>query len=265
MRTDDQGFIRTGNDVDVEFPEIFVVGDSFTESLFASENVRFASQFERGVLKAGFQYRVLNGGYSGMTTLHMLGVLTTKLPLLVKRPSKILLVIGQSDVNALSSPGLYWEQSKTVTPFAAPTMDANETLHDWRAAFVQMVTTVVTFAKLQGYDFAITAGLYRNGDLRIDRVLQRTFRNNREAYEAETEKRRFILRTVREIAREHRIPLFDASEEILKRPEYFYDLLHLNHHGQEAYARALTAWACGEWIASKPRKRSWWDRTRDTR
>jgi len=247
LRTDGQGFILTGNELKEDAPDLFVIGDSFVESLFAEESSRFTSQLERGLRDAGIVHHVKNGGYSGMTSLHMLGVLTAKLPLLVKPGSRVLLVIGQSDANALLSPSLYWEQSRTVTPFSEPTSGANDMRERWRQAFVAMVTTIVTFSKLSGFDFAITAGVFRNGNFDQDGVLRRTFRRDRGAYTDAIEKRLFIIDAVRSIAQDHGIPIFDASAEFLERPDFFYDLLHLNHAGQAAYAHALTSWIREGW------------------
>jgi lysophospholipase L1-like esterase len=262
LRTDSQGFILTGNDADDTAPDLFIIGDSFVESMFADEDLRFASQLERSLADTTQPHRVRNGGYSGMTTLHMLGVLTTKVPMLLKPGSKLLLVIGQSDANALLVPGLYWEQTRTLTPFTEATNDASEMQEHWRDAFVRMVTTVITFAKLQGYDFAITAGLFRHGDFDHDEVLQRTF-ESRKAYDNAVEKHLFIIDELRTIARDHGVPLFDASEQFLERPDQFYDLLHLNHAGQTAYASALSSWIVGNWAPCEGwRRRTWWRRRR---
>lgn len=247
-RTDSQGFIMTGNHISPDAPELFIIGDSMVEAHFAAEDVRFASQLERGLSAKGHAYQVRNGGYSGMTSLHMLGVLTTKMPMLLKPQSKLLLAIGQSDINALSNPGLYWEQTKTVTPFGSPSADAIAVEQNWEDCFVSMVTTIVTFAKVQSYDFAITAGLFRKGNFEHDAVLQRTYRRNRGRYEAGVAKREFIIKAVRSIAHDHAIPLFDVSAEFLERSDYFYDLLHLNQSGHSAYAGALTSWASENWL-----------------
>lgn len=249
FRTDNNGFILTGNEAGVDsLPELVVVGDSFVESLFASEAMRFASQVERGLAVAATPYRVLNAGYSGMTSLHMLGVLSVKLRPLIRPQTKLLLFIGQSDVNALSSPGLYWGQTKTVTPFGSLTADSPVIDQEWKEAFVQMVTSVIAFAQSHGYDFAITAGVFRNASYDDDALLRKVFRNKRAPYDTTMEKRRFVIDAVRSIAQEHAIPLFDASAEFLAQPGYFYDTLHLNDAGQNAYAQALTTWIAEEWL-----------------
>lgn len=249
LRTDDEGFISTGNEVVSGSPDLFMIGGSFVESLCASEELRFASQVERGLSAAGTPYRVRNAGYSGMTTLHLLGVLTTKMPPLMRERSRLLLFVGQSDVNALSSPGQYWAQSKTVTPFGLPSAEADAMPQSWQEAFVRMVTTVVTFAKLHDFDLAITAGLFRHGDFAGDEVLRRTYRSHLHAYEAAVEKNLFVINAVRSIAEQHAVPLFDASAELLARPDFFYDNLHLNHDGQDAYSKSLTSWILNEWGA----------------
>lgn len=251
VRTDDQGFISTGNDVPGDAPDIFVIGDSFVESLLASEHRRFVSQVERGLSAAGAPHRVRNGGYSGMTSLHMLGAVSAKLPPLLRPGSRLLLVVGQSDANALASRGLYWEQTKTVTPFSSPASASNVLDGSWREAFINMVTTVLTFAKLHGYDVAMTSGLFRNGDFDHDPVLRRRFRRQRSAYEASFEKRRFIVDAVRAIAREHSVLHFDVSADFLARPDFFYDALHLNHAGHDAYAAALLAWMLETWLPTR--------------
>lgn len=249
LRTDDHGFILTGNDVDADAPDLIVVGDSFVESIVVSEPLRFASQVERVLAAGGSPRRVLNGGYSGMTSLHMLGILTVKLPPLMKRDTKLLLVVGQSDANALSAPGLYWEQTKTVTPFGHPTDDSPVLAEPWKESFTRMLTTVVSFAKLQGYDIALAAGGFRNGDFNVDGVLRRTFRRNREHFDKMIEIRRFIVGAVRSIAADSNVPLFDLSDQLDRHPEYFYDALHLNLAGHAMYAKALATWIAEDWVA----------------
>lgn len=246
-RTDSHGFIMTGNDAPDSAPPLLVLGDSFVESIYAAEDRRFVSQVEKALLDSSTPYRVLNGGYSGMTSLHMMGILTAKAPSHLTPEGKLMLVIGQSDANALLSPGLYWDPSRTVSPFQPPTAAHGAPEGDWRQSLHRMVTALAQVSKTLGFDTAISAGMYRNGDFNDDAVLRRTHRRDREAYERVFAVRRAIPDVVEQVASEQSLPYFDGRSILVEHPEYFYDVLHLNHSGQDVYSEHLARWVATEW------------------
>lgn len=245
-RTDEHGFVVTGNSLPEAPSNLLIFGDSFVESNFADEPRRFASQLERHLHEVGKPYNVLNGGQSGMTSLHMLSLLSTKAPSFMTPGSKILLVVGQSDTNALIAPGMYWDKSRTVSPFNPPESAGGTPTREWREGFVGMVTCLVHIAKALSLDVALSSGLYRNGDFSTDSVLRRAHHSRQSVYERRFKIRRQIPAIVKALASEHGVPYFDATSPFLERPELFYDTLHLNHQGQDLYASILAEWVAGQ-------------------
>lgn len=108
FETDADGFIRSGADQGADRP-VVVIGDSVVECLFSREGERMTDHAER---IAGVP--VLNGGVSGMTTLHALHVLTAKvLPL---RPALVVLMNGILDANTSRDPRGFWTDDKRLAP-----------------------------------------------------------------------------------------------------------------------------------------------------
>lgn len=245
-RTDQNGFIHNGNSLQESPSNLLILGDSFVESIYADETQRFASQVERNLHDSRMPFNVLNGGYSGMTSLQMLTVLATKAPSYMTPGSKLMVVIGQSDANALLVPGMYWGKTRSVSPFMPIEKATGAPARDWRETLGGMVTCVVQVAKALSIDVLLSAGLFRNGDFETDQVLRRAHKENKQVYERRTEIRHEIIDVVQAVASENQVACFDASATFLKRPELFYDLLHLNPAGQDLYASMLSDWLKGQ-------------------
>ncbi|WP_131361365.1 SGNH/GDSL hydrolase family protein [Comamonas thiooxydans] len=116
VRTDADGNISTGNDLDDEGEIILMLGDSFVESLYVDEQKRFPSVVERQLVDNGLNLRVWNGGYSGATSLHLYINLVAKY---LKFSSKIRAVLyfqPSCDSGPLHHSNSYWNQNKFFAP-----------------------------------------------------------------------------------------------------------------------------------------------------
>lgn len=175
----------------------------------------------------------------------MLGVVYAKLPEFATPGSKLLLTIGQSDTNALLSPGFYWDSARTVSPFVPHTHGQGAPGRGWREELWSMVTALTQTARALGFELLLSTGLFRNGDFSSDVVLRSTFRRQRHMYERTIEVRHEIPRIVKSVSVEQSVPYFDSAKHLLERPELFYDALHLNHAGQDLYSQMLSSWING--------------------
>lgn len=213
-----------------------MLGGSFVESMFVDELDRFPSIVERGLPE---EWQVLNGGYSGMTTLHLLPLLTSKVPTVMSPGSKLLLFIGQSDVNAMGSAGIYWSDSKTLAPIEPRTF---EPFSPWgpKEAVERTVDALLSVAEAFDFDYGVVASPFRDGDFSNDPVLRATYRRQRALYERAVERRRFIQDIAQQVTEFHGRPYFDGQSVV--EPNDFYDVIHLNSKGQYVFAEALSSW-----------------------
>ncbi len=79
IRTDQNGFILSGPNVKSAEIQVIVLGDSVVEGMYVDEGARMCSCLESSLSGAvGTPIQVLNGGYSGATTLHLFNTFLNK-------------------------------------------------------------------------------------------------------------------------------------------------------------------------------------------
>src|SRR5699024_3510378 len=165
------GFLDTGNHRPPATRNLVMLGGSFVESMFAAEMDRFPSQIERMLPD---DWRIFNARDSGMTTLHMLSLLVSKLvPFLIPN-GKLVIFIGQSDTNVLTSKHAYWDPRPTITPIK----QASKTQAlPWSRveSLERVIDSVLSTADSFGIDYAVVASPYREGNFDTDPVLQHAF------------------------------------------------------------------------------------------
>lgn len=230
------GFLDTGNDRPDATRNLVLLGDSFVESMFAPEQQRFASQVERALPP---QWRVLNGGYSGMTSLHVLAQLAAKVVPLAASPHRLVYFVPMSDGKAIAEQGLYWSTSTTVSPIGPAS--SNAPAWDRRTAAVRAIRSVLAAARAFELPLSVVASPYRAGDFATDGALRALYKEDPRRYG----RARWAFDLLQEVAREecaaHGIPFLDA-QAVVPDPELFYDQLHLNPRGQDAFARPFAQW-----------------------
>lgn len=242
LNTDANGFISTGNDLgDDSDPVIVLVGGSFVESALCEEENRFASQLERLLYSSGKRFRILNAGYSGMTTLHQILLVIAKFGGVIPTGSRIIHFIGQSDENALRSEGLYWNSSRTLTPVQPP-LSIPASSREPEQTLESLVHILLASSRSLGFKPYLVASPFRNGDFSWDAVLRKTYRRDRARFNKSLSLRMNIIDKASEIAKITKTPFLDAQYIYGKSPEYFYDLMHVNNVGQSAFALTLRDW-----------------------
>lgn len=233
-RTDSNGFLMTGNPSTDETPVVFL-GDSFVESMFADEQVRFISQLERMI-----PYRCHNGGYSGSTTLQLFNVLVNKVYPVVGLGGKVVFFVGQSDADYLGKPETYWTdhpRGTTLVPPKAP----EGALPDGLYATQRVTQMVLDVSRTLGIDLVLALSPYSTPDFNSDRAIRNRYKRNREQYETVLARRGGIADVVREVAADNDVPFIDGHAFINGDPGLFYDELHLNETGHNVFAKFLAS------------------------
>lgn len=107
VRTDENGFILSGHSLTGK--TIIGLGDSVLECLFVKEDDRFCAQLQKRIRQETSQsINVLNGGYSGSTTLHVLNAFINKVVPL--KPDAVFLMTGIMDLEAMFKVDSFWSK-----------------------------------------------------------------------------------------------------------------------------------------------------------
>jgi lysophospholipase L1-like esterase len=241
QRGTDDGFLMTGNYRPLATRNLVLLGGSFVESAYSHETDRFASIIERDLT---VDWQVLNGGYSGTNTLHMLPVVSVKIPTVMTPGSKLVIFIGQSDTTAMNQDSVYWANPKSMAPVLPATLTQYS---PWPAeeAVVRTIEALLSVADAYGFDYGVVASPYRDADFDTDPVLRRLYRNDRNYYERATKQREFIQASARSAALRRGRPFMNGQQSV--EPTHFYDTMHLNKHGHAVFAAAFSDWL-SSWI-----------------
>lgn len=230
------GFLHTGDEREAATRSLILLGDSFVETVYCDEAERFPALLEQTLPE---EWRVLNGGYSGMTTAHMLTLVAAKIPPLMSPGSRLVLFVGQSDVFALQSPGAYWSLSDRITPLLPPPT-TSEVTWDRTEALERTIDALLALVVAFRFDVGVVAAPFRDGDFRTDSLLRAWYKDSDETYARFTRIRRMIQRVVATAATRHELPFLDGQSAVT--PADFYDSLHLNPAGQHVFSQAMSGW-----------------------
>lgn len=237
LRTDEDSFIlgpRVASEDDERF---FVLGDSFVESSYVQEGARFCDVLTR--LDENQKGRVFcNAGYSGSTSLNLLGLLASKIG---KFPdSSVLYVLPSNDILSLINDDGFWNYNdKRYSPIL-PARPGNVEAGDFTQNLSQLTRVLQGLIGVaSGYQlpFYMATCPFVQTDYE-DLGWFRIRHGQVEKYEALMDKRRQANQILRRVARASRIPLIDL-ETILSDPAMFYDDVHLNEAGSAFVAEEL--------------------------
>lgn len=230
------GFLATGNNRGTATQNLVLLGGSFVESVYCAEEKRFPSVLERALPP---DWRVLNGGYSGMTTLHMLPIVATKIPPLMTPGSRLVLFIGQSDLTALQDSGRYWSTQERISPILPP--PAGGTV-GWgqEEALERTVDALLATVHAFGFKAGVVTSPFRDSDPETDPVLRTLYQGSADRYEQATQIRRAIQDAGERAAARYEMPFLDGQQLVV--PTDFYDSMHLNPAGQQTFAEGMLSW-----------------------
>ncbi|MFJ4167921.1 SGNH/GDSL hydrolase family protein [Paenarthrobacter sp. NPDC089714] len=237
VRTDEHGFIVTGNDVAAGAPPLVFIGDSFVEATFTPESIRFVSQVERHLQSDGLNFRCLNGGYSGATTLQLFNVFLNKVVPLVGRGGKVVFFLPQSDLPIYFRPHSYWYPTDRYAPLLPPVEPAATDLPRGSSALTAILGLAVWAAQEFGIDLILVSSPHRNATREEDAYLAR--RISADQHLSLAQRRQDIRTAVHKFVATSGVTFIDADTEFLDKPSAFYDELHLNDSGHDIFAAWL--------------------------
>lgn len=234
VRTDEHGFIVTGNEVESTDDRLLFLGDSFVESIFCEEPRRFVSQIERGLRDAGMGKQCLNGGYSGATTLQLLNVFLNKAVPIVGIGGAVVLFVPQSDISIFFQAHSYWFPTDRYAPVVPHFEPTAEQLPHGRQAVAGVLELIALAAKRFGIHLIVVSAPHRHREPGSDAYLDRFL--GPEQFASLRQRRVQFRAGIAEATERSGVTYVDADAAFLSRPELFYDELHLNDAGQDAFS-----------------------------
>ncbi|UWX96112.1 hypothetical protein N2K95_10515 [Arthrobacter zhaoxinii] len=235
-RSDENGFIQTGNPSLPGTQPVVFLGDSFVESLYAPEHDRFVSVVERTLRSKGHNVQCMNGGYSGSTTLQLLNVLVNKVYPLVGPGGTVVLFAPHSDRDYLYKQGTYWSDTARGATILPPGEPGHPEIPRGQAAAVMVLRLLATAAQQLGIRLVLATAPYRTGEYDTDPLFPLRYHGRSDWFRVGMTRRRHWISTIEDTAAEFNLPMIRAEEFIGGDPTCFYDELHLNALGQARVA-----------------------------
>lgn len=244
LRTDNNGFIKTGNDIQGERGNIIFLGGSFVEAIFAEEKKRWPSVIERELeSQSPGKYQILNGGYSGASSLHLLNLLTTKIRPFLPTASAVALCVSLTDAKIARQKHTLWAQDPYIDPMTPTSAGVDFPNEKFNITEDRVILWELMLRFLQHYDIPVIVigSPYRRSTWDSDKYLHSQFsqkivhKNMLNIYD------RVVDETLN-VARQLDVPTIDARYTgwgEAPNSQYFYDMLHLNEQGHEFFGRAL--------------------------
>lgn len=236
IRTDKDGFILTGSDKPATDTPIALIGGSFVESSFCDEGSRFIDLAEKELPG----YRLLNGGYSGSTTLQLFNSMVSKIFPIIGVGGTLVFFVGQSDADVFNRPGSYWTNERLWSP-VTPGFEPHASLPEGETGLRQLLTIVIDTSRTLGINLILASSPFRHGDFSHDAVLRKIFRRNRDAFKQRQKVRELIREITLEVAHEKDADVIDFQKLTGGEPSWFYDDLHLNRIGHKNFSSVLAS------------------------
>jgi GDSL-like Lipase/Acylhydrolase family len=241
LRTDDNGFIRTGRDLPMDSDCILVLGDSVVETMFVDESRRMCAILERLInTNRTDPVRVLNGGMTGSTTLHLLNLLINKgLPLM---PSAIVLMSGIMDLDTSLRPAGFWTDVPRLTPIVRCPEAADQPRPDpilQEANFAsrgRLLRIIAATAAI--HEIPLVMATVPHRACFEDDYVRRRYKSQKPFMRAVALRQQMNICT-REACRMAAVPLIDLEQRLANRADLFYDEFHLNELGSEIVAQHI--------------------------
>ncbi|WOQ11919.1 SGNH/GDSL hydrolase family protein [Aeromonas media] len=233
INTDENGFILT-SEKNNKKPLWLFFGDSFVESIFVHNGKRFTD-----VLAGIFEHvSILNGGYSGTTTLQIINSIINKaIPL---SPEKIFIFIPSNDSRCIKLEGGYWNNTKLLSPIIG-TLDGNEHKFDFGDDLSQLELALNLIKDITvriGCKLYLGTTPHRHLNYLGDPYLKSRYPNQSYFNKVSTE-RLNVGNHVRKWCVRENISLIDLEKEMDCFMDFSYDEVHLNEHGSTFAAKVI--------------------------
>ncbi|HHF4078632.1 TPA: SGNH/GDSL hydrolase family protein [Haemophilus influenzae] len=214
QKVDNNGFMQSHLNIQ-EDKKIFLVGDSFIESIFIDESKRINAIMEESFLfQEGKEVKVYNAGVSGSTGLNLFNLILNKI--IILKPDVIIYSQPSCDFSALLYENGYYNNSKyfsNIIPSVESDVFRFKTIQD---NLIQIQNNIIMLSKL--------CELYS-----IDLFISTCCSNS--------SKRQ--LKMMNDIIRENSYlgyKVIDLDLIVPKTEAYFYDKQHLNEYGSNLVA-----------------------------
>jgi len=225
IRTDANGFMLSSERTSES--KIIGLGDSVLECMFIDEEKRLCAQIEQ---RLGCSAQVLNGGYSGATSLHMLNAILNKIVPI--RPSGIFLMTGIMDIEAMFKKRSFWSEDVYLRPLFEINGDPGVWDQDFRdemdvVSRLRISASIIDVARNFGIPLSFIStphfhdysGAYITQTYTVDDFPKKTLARQR------------ANRSLRDLCQSQSVPFFDVEEDMAHRGDLFYDDIHLNEAG----------------------------------
>lgn len=234
---DENNFIiSASNDLNKNYPKVFLCGDSLAECAFVPEGLRITDIMNQQVTNNNYgKYEFLNAAYSGNTTFHNFIVYLSKIMPL--RPRHVILLMGSIDATACRRTYNYWTPIKGTTPFNF--IDEKKKFpgklvdFSYREALLvglnSMCQTLNTNLHIATMPITPIAQWHQFKISNIDEIINL---------------RKELNENTRLIAKNHNISLLDLDNLIEPSASLFYDTEHFNVYGSRVVALTMYDFLC---------------------
>ena len=239
IRSDNDGFIMTGNNPPVTAKPVVFLGGSFVESIYAAEEERFVSSTERALRGAGLDVKFLNGGYSGSTTLQLLNVVLNKVYPAVGPGGTVVMFGPHSDRDYLYKQGSYWSNTARGATILPPGNPGHPDIPRGMASAEMVLRLLVSTTRQLGLRLVLATSPYRTGDYDSDPIFKVNYHGRRDWYNRGMMRRRHYISLIEDVATKTGTTFINAEAFIAGDSSCFFDELHLNTKGNHQFAASL--------------------------
>lgn len=234
VRTDGNGFIVSGREPDPAQARPWVfLGGSFVESTFCSESRRLVAQLESRAQADLPGVRMLNGGYSGATTLHLVNVLVNRV--IPVNPAVVCFAVPSNDSRFVVQREGYWNDDRHLSPFSPVWQPRQAARLDSQVQLANLLRVARACCEAWQIKFVLMTTPHRSADLAHDAWLRKRY-PSAATYERTRQLRWDVARTARRFCQETGTMLLDLEQLLRDFQPLSYDDLHLNESGADQVA-----------------------------
>lgn len=234
LRSDENGFVISGNNITETKKTTIILGDSFVTGDYISEQKRFCSLVESKDFsnQTNLFGTILNGGYSGNTTLNIINrLMNVILPMKV---DTILFILPSNDTQIYRLESLYWNKStyySNILPDDPNISFGGFELLDVRA-LNNLLRLMIEISKIYNFNLIFSTTPFSK-DWDNNLFAKDRYKSKIWFLESVSTMNR-LNDAVRLTANSYNIPLIDLETQLSN--EDFYDIVHLNENGSQKCA-----------------------------
>lgn len=234
LKTNDMGFIINSKNEDYEVTSQAVfLGASQVESLYVEEGKRLSDQFQQGINIKGLQ--VLNGGYSGTTSLQILNTLLNKI--LQFKPAQIYFFLPTNDIYAFRNGG-YWNNTNRFSPImpeksmkALPSLEIELWRNELHKIY-SIIKNVCDIYNIKSYFMTFPHVINDKNNYIINSYSDKVAKDL-------IEDRKYLNSIFKDVISNINGNIIDLESLVDFNESYFYDDVHLNEWGCKNVAKIL--------------------------